>query len=367
MSRVLATTLPLWRALGAVPAARTYIFDALREAQVRHRSPYRWRERVRWPIVQALLSGDRTHRFRLANGLVFEVAAASGVEKAFLLSPERHPGHFWEPQTTRLLSRIAERGRQVLVGGAYIGDQVLFIARALVPNAGTVHAFEPMAITYQRLRRNCALNGASNVRTHQLGLWERSGARLRLDGLPALATSKAVDDGAPGSAGAIETVSIDDYVSTNAIEHLDLVMLDMEGGELAALRGAERELGRDPSCAPDIIFETHSTYADWSRGLAQTEAVRYLTGLGYSVYALRDYQNNVPTMEQLSIEVVDLESAITAGPPHGFNLFATKKPDRLAELELRLVHGVSPKLLLDRYDPKHRPLDEQRSPLVGYR
>lgn len=364
MSGLVDATLPLWRLAGAVPAVREYVFDALRNVQLRHPSPYEWRENVRWPIVQALLRGNRTHRFRLANGLIFDVAAASGVEKALLLSPEKHPGHFWEPQTTRLLTRIAERSREVLVGGAYVGDQVLFIARALQARGGTVHAFEPMGVTYQRLLWNCKLNNASNVRPHQLGLWERSGARLRLDGTPALATSTAVDDAA---SDAIETVSIDDYARENGVGQLDLVMLDTEGGELAALRGAKRELGREAAEAPDVVFETHAKYADWSRGLAQTESVRFLADNGYTVYALRDYQNNVPTMEELPIEVVDLETAIITGPAHGFNLFGTKKPNRLDELDMLLVHGVSPKLLLDRYEPGHRPTGERRSPLVGYR
>jgi hypothetical protein len=79
-----------------------------------------------------------------------------------------------------------------------------------------------------------------------------------------------------------------------------------------------------------------------------------LTGRGYRVYALRDYQAHVD-MAGKALEMVTLESAYLEGPPHGFNMFATKRLDRLRELGVTLRERVSPKLLRHRLSALHQP------------
>jgi hypothetical protein len=44
------------------------------------------------------------------------------------------------------------------------------------------------------------------------------------------------------------------------------------------------------------------------------------------------------------------------GPPHGFNMLATKDRDLVGRLGLRIVENVSPKLLLDKDPALHHPL-----------
>src|SRR5690606_20597667 len=103
--------------------------------------------------------------------------------------------------------------RHVVVGGAYIGDHVLPLARV----AERVHAFEPMREAYERLLRTIALNGVENVIAHRAGLWDRSGERLRLDGDMALASS------ATSARGEVEALSIDDYAREARLASVDLV------------------------------------------------------------------------------------------------------------------------------------------------
>jgi hypothetical protein len=61
-------------------------------------------------------------------------------------------------------------------------------------------------------------------------------------------------------------------------------------------------------------------------------------------------------MDDLPIELVPLDSAYLEGPPHGFNLLASKELKALiARHRLRVVPGVSPKLL-SHGDPRlHAP------------
>jgi hypothetical protein len=135
---------------------------------------------------------------------VFDVSPDSRIEKALLLSTEAHPDHVWEPQTTKLLTALAKGATNVIVGGAYIGDHVAFVARV----ARAVHAFEPAQHSFERLQHHLSVNDLRNVVPHRLGLWDSSDVALELQGDLALGSSVL----ATNSDTAFKSVSIDDYV-----------------------------------------------------------------------------------------------------------------------------------------------------------
>jgi FkbM family methyltransferase len=344
----------LLQTVGGLEPLRELTLDILRWLEKQQTNSYGWRESVRWPIVRALL-GDRIERVTLSDGLVFDLQMVSNLERNVLLAPVKHPDELWEPQTTKLGVRIASRGHYVLLAGAYIGDQALPIARALEPRGGRVFGFEPMDGPFEQLLHNCQLNRITNVQAERLGLWNVSGVTLGLVGSEALAHVEELGEDAPTVDSTLRTTTIDDYVRSQDVERLDLIMLDLEGAEFRALQGAQAQLELPPGSAADVIFEINSGYTDWSQGLAQTDIIQLLHGFGFTVYTLRDYNACVP-MRGFPIELVDLDSTILAGPPHGFNLFATKAPNRLEELGLILCHDVSPKLLLHRPEQIHQPL-----------
>ncbi len=332
---------------------RGAIFDALREAEGQAAEPAAFRDTVRWPLVLSLLRDAGSHRVVLEDGLVFEVGADSRIERALLLSPAAHPDHVWEPQTTKLLTALSEGAAHIVVGGAYIGDQVLPMARAA--GEGVVHAFEPMAHAYRRLLRNLDLNAIANVRAHRLGLWDRSDVSLSVEGHLGLASSVPVEEAAEPAGEVIESVTIDDYVRAAQLESVGLIMLDTEGGEERALRGAGGLLSRPAPQAPNIVFEIHRHFVDWTEGLENTAIVRLLTSQGYAVFAIRDYHDNLP-MKGRPVEIIPVDRVYLEGPPHGFNALATKDPDLVRRLGLRVVEDVSPKLLLHKDPALHHPL-----------
>ena len=338
---------PALASAGTNERLRNSIFDALRRAEIDADDAAAFRERVRWPLILALLSEAKTHRVVLQNGLLFDVGPDSRIEKALLLSTEAHPDHVWEPQTTRLLTALASGARNVIVGGAYIGDHVAFIARAIA-GSGIVHAFEPSSHSFERLLHHVEINNLDNVVAHRLGLWDISDVALQLEGDLALASSVPMID----PERAFNSLSIDDYVPAENLPSVELIMLDTEGGEENSLIGARETIARD---SPNIVFEIHRNFVDWSEGLENTSIVRLLTSQGYDVFAIRDFHNNYP-MAGTPIEVIPVDEVYLDGPPHGFNTLATKDRSLLKRLGLRVVKGVSPKLLLDRDPALHLPL-----------
>jgi FkbM family methyltransferase len=343
-------------AAGRDDTLRSEVLEGLREGERASHEPMEFRELVRWPLVLALLRDVGAHPVVLDGGLVIEVSPSSRIEKALLLSHSQRPDHVWEPQTTKLLLALGEGVSNVIVGGAYIGDQVLPLARHL-GEAGTVHAFEPMSDAFRRLVRNVEINELKNVVTQRKALWGTTGRRIGLEGSLALASSRELTSETEDLEWA-ESITIDDYSASHDLASVGLIMLDTEGGELCALEGARDLLGRPSGQAPNVVFEINRNFVDWSGGLEQTPIAQMLIRSGFVLYAIRDFHDNV-SMEGYPIEVVPIESVYLEGPPHGFNMMATKDGGLISRLGIEIVDGVSPKLLAGGdpvlHGPRNRP------------
>lgn len=309
------------------------------------------REEVTGPIVDALHTDDSILEKSLADGTRFRFLYRTKIARDFVMADSEHPDHVWEPQTTKLLLYLARNAQHALVGGAYSGDHVILMAKRMLANNGICHAFEPNRDQLSMLRQNADLNELGNIKSHAMGLWDHSNAHLILDGHDSYAcvAETSLDDPA-----AFTTISIDDYVSQNALPRLDLIMLDIEGAELQALKGAREVLSQSPDKAPNVVFEVHRHYVDWSQGLGNTEIIRLMRDFGYYVFAVRDFNSNV-NMASHPIELIPVEEIYLDGPPHGFNMLGVKDMSVINDL-FRICHHVSPKLLWHKDPILHHPI-----------
>jgi FkbM family methyltransferase len=310
------------------------------------------REEITGPLVDALFDDDQVIRKTLSNGVTFEFLYRSKIARDFVMSTPQSPDHAWEPQTSRILVKLAKGAKNVVIGGAYFGDHAVLIAKEIASAGGVVHAFEPNGQQRAMLVRNAEINGLSKIRPRPEGLWHDSTTNLKLVGYDSFASAEAAEAGADDS---FKTVTIADYLAAAGVDRLDLIVLDIEGAELGALKGAEVFLAKPAGEAPDILFEVHRHYVDWSNGLENTEIARLLTGHGYSLFALRDFNSNYDLAGK-PIELIPLDAIYLEGPPHGFNMVAVKDPAVFQTDAYRIVRDVSPKLLRHK-DPKlHHPV-----------
>jgi len=310
------------------------------------------REEITGPLVDALFDDDQVIRRTLSSGVTFEFLYRSKIARDFVMSEPEAPDHAWEPQTSRILVNLAKGAKQVVIGGAYFGDHAILIAREIAAGGGVVHAFEPNNEQRAMLTRNAEINGLSNIRPRPEGLWSDSSTNLKLVGYDSFATAEVAEAGADDE---FKTVTIADYLQAAGVDKLDLIVVDIEGAELGALKGATRFLDMPAGQAPDILFEVHRHYVDWSNGLPQTEIVRLLTDRGYAVYALRDFNSNYD-LSGRPIELIPVDAVHLEGPPHGFNMVAVKDPKIFETDAYKIVRDVSPKLLRHK-DPKlHHPV-----------
>lgn len=311
------------------------------------------REEITGPLVDALFDDDQVVRKELADGTLLDFYYRSKIARDFVMSDPAKPESAWEPQTTKLLLTLATiNSKNVVVGGAYFGDQSILVAKAAAKKGNLVHAFEPNHDQRGMLMHNAALNKLTNIIPNAEGLWDTASASLALVGYDSFAHPETVPSDAKD---AFKTTTISDYLAARGETACGLIMLDIEGAELRALKGAERVLAQPAGQAPNIVFEVHRHYVDWSNGLDKTEIVSYLSSLGYHVFAVRDFNSNVD-MAGKPIELIPPEAVYLEGPPHGFNMLAIKDLTLIENPLFQICRHVSPKLLWHRSPDLHHPL-----------
>jgi FkbM family methyltransferase len=310
------------------------------------------REDVTGPLVDALFDDNQIVTKELSDGTVLEFFYRSKIARDFLMSEPDRPDHVWEPQTTRLLVKLARNAKHVVIGGAYFGDQAILVAKEIAKTGGIVHAFEPNNDQRKMLMRNAELNSLSNIHCFGEGLWDNSSSTFGLEGYDAFAHTEAVDS---DRRDVFRTVTVDEYLKAEGVVSLDLLMLDIEGAELRALMGAVSFLAQPVGRAPNVVFEVHRSYVDWACGLENTEIVRYLIDLGYCVFAVRDFHSNYD-LSHKPIEIIPANAVYLEGPPHGFNMVAVKDISLLTGPDFRLCERVSPKLLRHKVAELHHPI-----------
>lgn len=306
------------------------------------------RETITGPIVDFLFAESEPLARVLEDGTRFEFIYRSKIAREFVMCPQQTPDHVWEPQTTKLLCHLATRASNALIGGAYFGDHAIMIAQRI---SGACHAFEPNPDQRSMLIRNARINDIDNLTAVDMGLWDNDEASLTLVGYDSFAHPEISQTPSDGS---FRTTSIDGYCKQVGVQNLGLLMMDIEGAELRALKGAAGFLGQGREQAPAIVFEVHKHYVDWSNGIENAEIIRLLASHGYQVWAIRDYNSNVD-MRNEPVELIPCDNIYLEGPPHGFNMLALKDTSRLDGLAVRYCSNVSPKLLLHRNPALHQP------------
>lgn len=305
------------------------------------------RETISGPLCDELFMGSDFLK-TLANGLKIKFIYNSKIAREFLLSDPAVPDHVWEPQTTKLLLHFSKGAKNVIIAGAYFGDQAIPVADN-IKNTGICHTFEPNKNNSDLILKNAKLNGLNNIIVNNLALWNKSDEKLIFEGEDALASTVLADQ---KTNFFLHTITIDDYSEKNKIGTLNLIMIDVEGSELRVLEGAIKTIKEQK---PVVVFETHSLYNDWTKGLQNSDSIKLMTALGYTVYAVREFHQNINT-ENMPVELLPVDRTYCEIPPHhGFNLLAVPSVSIIQNKLFRVVYDLSPKLLLHKTDQKFLP------------
>jgi FkbM family methyltransferase len=180
----------------------------------------------------------------------------------------------YDPVLDSIVSEYVDEGAEVVDGGAHLGHLTLRLARAVGPT-GRVHAFECDPRLAGRLREHVDLNGLEQVRVNELALFDRDDANVTLHVTDQLGWSSVAGEMWDVSGqSTVQAVTLDGYAARAGIDagRLGFVKVDLEGAELAALRGMRATLeatraavlveympwrlayaGEDPAALPELM------------------------------------------------------------------------------------------------------------------
>ena len=163
--------------------------------------------------------------------------------------------------------------------GANIGDYSLLV-RHHIPSA-SIYAFEPSEPVYRQLTQNFSARGDVKAKSYNIGFSDAEkdvelySYSIEGRGISLLASldrrlpTQVLETTVSSSEG-IQTKTIDGFCATNAIDRIDFLKLDVEGHELAILRGASQFLASGAismiqfEFGPGNIYSRTYFYDFWS-------------------------------------------------------------------------------------------------------
>jgi FkbM family methyltransferase len=144
------------------------------------------------------------------------------------------------------------------------------------------YAFEPIHEAAEILTHNLALNGIRHVSVQRCAVADFIGTTtlymppLNAWGLATLGASAERFD--PVELRTVACITLDSFIADHAIERVDFMKLDIEGSELAALRGARALIERDH---PIILMEYNEINMRQC-GIHTEEVDSFLREMGYT-------------------------------------------------------------------------------------
>ncbi len=185
------------------------------------------------------------------EGLSVIVAPQEQMSRALYVSQT------YEPDTAMVLQSWLTPGAVFLDIGANVGLFTLLGSR-WVGATGRVIAVEPSPRERQRLDAHLRLNAVDNVDVVAAAVADREGtgelmvASPERSGLNTLGRRFAYDDVTIAERVSVPLVTLDAIVQGAGLTRVDVIKLDIEGGEVAALEGAATTLRR---FRPKLIVE----------------------------------------------------------------------------------------------------------------
>jgi FkbM family methyltransferase len=262
-----------------------------------------WIARSRYPVLRLPLPT----RFEGGWFLAF------GDEMGYTIFFKR----IFEDHERRFVERIIkhERIHTFVDVGANQGLYTLIAARYMAH--GQVVAFEPLTAEAKKLSSNVLMNRYTNVRVEETALGAFEGEAemfMVLSGKAGYSSLRppADDVSADSARVRVKVSTIDHYVLSGDLMSLDLVKIDVEGGELDVLRGAERAID---TYQPVFLIEVEDRRTrQW--GYPASEILRFLSERGYRWFDIDAAGDLVPhstTPEYPGRNLVAVPSSRQAG------------------------------------------------------
>ena len=209
----------------------------------------RWRSKVLASHGVAVIADTK-------NGLLAVQTGDFNVSRTLLQKGEYH----W--QEIRLLRNLVDANSRLIFAGAHIG--ALLVPIVYATGAKAVVAYEPSPHNFQLLAMNLALNEIDGVILRNTAVGESRG-KIRF-------TENAINTGNSRVAAASGELDVPIDTLDRSVpldwESIDLMVMDIEGCEVAAMRGGQATLAKTRrfyvEFAPEQLREQGSTTEEFA-------------------------------------------------------------------------------------------------------
>ncbi|MGF7117962.1 FkbM family methyltransferase [Methanobacterium oryzae] len=208
-----------------------------------------WGER----IIRKHYNGELITDSKDGRTFIFNFPRDYGAETVYLLGE-------YETETSNIFKKIIKKDDIIFDLGANYGWYTTLFAK--LAYQGYCHAFEPIEWIFNSLKRNCRINHLDNVFLNQLAVGDsiKEVEMFVFDELPHGHSSISNYASNEYISSKSQMITLNNYISTNDIDKIDLIKCDIEGSELKMLEGATDlfELKKPPIW----IFEMNKETSD---------------------------------------------------------------------------------------------------------
>lgn len=266
--------------------------------------------------MRLLNCGEKVERIaETSSGGRMLIHLFPGTIQYYFLGAMCHPV---EVPVEKLLRRALREGDIFFDIGANVGFYT-FLAAPLCREAGWIHAFEANPALHENLLRSARLNDfPERISINSCAVGETHGGEIMLymppgnppdnsSGIPSTIRHEWLDSGSEIS---VPLISIDGYVSENKVDRLDVVKIDIEGGELSAFKGMMNTFKRMPPAL--VICELMAETLSFAEGVyvkraaaasGPGEIVEFMLGQGYQPWHIRALDgklDNVVSLDEVA-------------------------------------------------------------------
>lgn len=196
---------------------------------------------------------------------------------------------YYSREIVALLKKTLKKDMVVLDVGANIGE-ITLVAANIVGEKGRVVSFEPVSTVTDRLCEHIASNKLEQVTVKRIGLGKKNQSQVPIYnscgqvineenvGLSSLYGDASVDR--PVEFISVET--LDESIKPMQLSRVDLIKIDIEGGEYDCLLGAENTLKQ---FQPMLIVEVQE-FSAYKAGWKPEDLFEYLKKFGYEFFVI---------------------------------------------------------------------------------
>jgi hypothetical protein len=229
-----------------------------------------------------------------------------GINLPMVIQPEMYfartgySQYIFEPNSLDFIHDHLKPGNTFLDIGANIGYFSLVCAKIIGTN-GRVIAFEPGDFAFNLLAKNKDLNKFDNIDIYQSGFGEKNEILEFNSGSPGMEVYNSLGDIVHTAADPnkfnktlVQIFQGATWLKNNHIDYIDLMKLDVEGGEYNVLKGM-LEIFQEQKIALlliEIVYETSQAF-----GYHPRDILSMLKECGYDWFRLRPFGRLEPLLE----------------------------------------------------------------------